>query len=107
MSKQAILDVLNERVRQDAKWGEQNHRNYGDTVDPDGQCMDWQARAEALKRLNAAAAAANDLAWDNILLEEVFEAFSEHDDMRLREELVQVAAVAVAWIECIDRRVKK
>lgn len=39
-----------------------------------------------------------------MLLEEVAEAFAESDDARLRAELVQVAAVAQAWIESIDRR---
>ena len=36
-------------------------------------------------------------------MEEVAEAFEEHDPARLRSELVQVAAVAVAWVEKIDR----
>ena len=30
--------------------------------------------------------------------------FAEHDPEQLRKELLQVAAVAVAWIEAIDRR---
>lgn len=77
-----VLDhVAAERERQDEKWGEQNH-------------LDW--------------------VWNAILMEEVGEAAEEvlttafgaaakgHGD--LRSELVQVAAVAVAWIEAIDRR---
>jgi hypothetical protein len=64
-----VLDeVQDERRRQDAKWGEQNH--------PDG----------------------------TIALEEVFEALVETDPAKLRDELLQVAAVAVAWVEAIDRR---
>lgn len=77
----ALEDVWDERDRQDEKWGEQNHL---------------------------------DLTWNAILMEEVGEAAQEvlttafgaaakgHGD--LREELVQVAAVAIAWIEAIDRR---
>lgn len=42
--------------------------------------------------------------WEDVLVEEVAEAIDAPDDAALREELVQVAAVAVAWIECIDRR---
>lgn len=42
--------------------------------------------------------------WRHILQEEVAEAFAELDPAPLREELIQVAAVAVAWIEAIDRR---
>lgn len=77
----ALQSVLNERKRQDSLWGEQNH-------DP------------AL--------------WTSILMEEVGE-FShevlshyfggqspEKLDL-MREELVQVAAVALAMVECIDR----
>ncbi len=45
-----------------------------------------------------------DVNWKTILLEEVAEAFAENDPATLRRELVQVAAVAAAWIEAIDRR---
>lgn len=43
-------------------------------------------------------------AWRHILDEEVAEALAETDPERLRAELVQVAAVAVQWIEALDRR---
>ncbi|TIH26025.1 NUDIX hydrolase, partial [Subtercola vilae] len=42
--------------------------------------------------------------WQDILLEEVFEAFAESDTSKLRTELIQVAAVAQQWVEAIDRR---
>jgi len=42
--------------------------------------------------------------WRDILYEEVLEAYVETDWSALRAELVQVAAVAVAWIEHLDRR---
>jgi hypothetical protein len=42
--------------------------------------------------------------WRHILTEEVYEAFAESDPTKLRAELVQVAAVAVQWIQAIDRR---
>ena len=41
--------------------------------------------------------------WADILREEYFEALAETDPARLRVELIQVAAVAVAWVEAIDR----
>lgn len=50
------------------------------------------------------------LGYDAILLEEVYEAIEESwggERERLRTELVQVAAVAVAWIESIDKRAKE
>lgn len=80
-----LTDVAAERERQDVKWGEQNH---------------------------------DDAHWAPILGEEFGEAMTEVNNIlwykgeikkevliqHLREELVQVAAVAVAWIECFDRR---
>jgi hypothetical protein len=42
--------------------------------------------------------------YGDIFIEEVAEAIGAANEDRLREELVQCAAVAVAWIEAIDRR---
>lgn len=72
-------DIKIERDRQDRKWGEQNH---------------------------------DDGTWSLILGEEVGEAceaalsalFGGGQTDALRDELVQIAAVATAWIECLDRR---
>jgi NTP pyrophosphatase (non-canonical NTP hydrolase) len=74
---EAVLDLVRtERMRQDKKWGEQNHP---------------------------------DLYWLGILVEEVGEvsraviegsAWADRRD----KEIVQVAAVAVAWMEAIRRR---
>lgn len=77
----SLEDVLAERLRQDAKWGEQNH---------------------------------DDLYWLGIQTEEVGEVAKEcieaalndgidHEE-NLRIELTHVAAVALQWIEAIDRR---
>jgi NTP pyrophosphatase (non-canonical NTP hydrolase) len=86
MKRDVIGEVINERKRQDDKWGEQNH-------------------IPAI--------------WMNILMEEVGEAskemlesdfeyakdWTEYGELleNYRTELVQVAAVAVAAIECLDR----
>lgn len=78
----AATDVFYERSRQDAKWGEQNHADV------------W---------------------WSAILGEEFGEVSQAilHDEFggkaagTTRAELVQLAAVALAWIECIDRRAKR
>ena len=45
--------------------------------------------------------------WMHILREEIAEVFMESDPTRLREELIQVAAVAVSWVEKIDGRVSR
>ena len=71
-------EIKNERQNQDDKWGEQNHNMF---------------------------------IWNTILGEEVGEAneatldahFANKGWAHYRDELIQVAAVAVAIIECLDR----
>lgn len=79
--------IREERMRQDIKWGEQNH---------------------------------SDPVWLTVLAEEIGEAAKEVLEQRaangyvdvlppevtahLRDELIQSAAVLVAWIEHLDRR---
>lgn len=96
----ALEDVRAERGRQDARWGEQNQ--------PDGTSLSLEhtAAREAARQECDLAAAAGAVTWRHILNEEVREAFAETSVEALRRELVQVAAVAVAWIEDLDRRVK-
>lgn len=69
----SISNVLHEREQQDQKWGEQNH---------------------------------NPKIWLAILMEEVSEvakALIENEPRNYRNELVQVAAVAISAIESFDR----
>ena len=95
----ALADVADERRIQDAKWGVQNL--------PDGTSKEeWSAVANAARTLCNMAASEDAVTWKDILMEEFFEAMAESDPKKLREELVQVAAVAVQWIEAIDRRVQ-
>ena len=71
----ALAEVSYEGDKQDVKWGEQQGHS--------------------------------DLLWNAILGEErgeVERAILEHDYDGLRTELVQVAAVAVCWIEALDSR---
>ncbi|MEU4781059.1 hypothetical protein [Micromonospora sp. NPDC023633] len=94
-----LAEVLDERRRQDAKWGEQNH--------PDGTARNgWADRelADVSRRLCQDAAGLGLVTWRHILDEEMREVFAEEDPAKLRAELLQVAAVAVAWVEAIDRR---
>lgn len=112
---QVLADVLAERARQDAKWGEQNHRDgtgpRRTPLDRIGAQLDGPLEYETAQHLANAAKEATDVhakrgtvTWTDILLEEVFEALAEGDSTRLRAELIQVAAVAVQWAEAIDRR---
>lgn len=77
MIEDVLRDILHERRRQDKKWGAD--RNL------------------------------DDYHWAAILGEEfgeVCEASLDSLEVGLRNELIQVAAVAVAWIECLDRNLK-
>ncbi|MDX3544343.1 NUDIX hydrolase [Streptomyces europaeiscabiei] len=92
-----LAEVQAERGRQDAKFGEQNH--------PDGTGLPiYQHSARRYRDAADRNAADGVLAWRDVLLEEVHEALAEKDPAALRAELVQVAAVATAWIAAIDRR---
>lgn len=92
-----LADVREERRAQLARWGVQRH--------PDGTGgVMWQARRDEARRQTDHRAAIGDVNWLLILHEEVLEALAEHEPAALRRELVQVAAVAVAWIEDIDSR---
>jgi hypothetical protein len=103
-----LCEVAAERERQDAKWGVQNHPSG-----TGGEGEHWESdtlrevrRDRAKQAINACDLAASQkrLTWRHILNEELAEAVAEDESADLREELVQVAAVAVGWIECIDRR---
>lgn len=96
----ALSSVGRERERQYTKWGPQHH--------PDGTDDGFTAKAkrEYARRICDENAAAGRGTWLDILTEEVAEAFAETDPVKLRKELVQVAAVAVAWVEDIDSREK-
>jgi len=75
----AYEDVLAERTRQDAKWGEQNH-------DP------FTYLTVLGEEYGEACQAALHLR------------FGGHAAGKLREEAVQTAAVALALVECLDRQ---
>ena len=97
MTQPVLADVASERRRQDDLWGEQNH--------PDGTGRAAQvAAAEVARAITDRSAEAGTLTWAEILTEETTEALAETDPAKLRRELVQVAAVAAAWIEALDRR---
>lgn len=95
-----VLDeVKHERYKQHLKFGEQNH--------PDGTGAEHSRTTANIARSQCQEAfAAKRGTWKHILREEYAEAMAEIDAKELREELIQVAAVCVAWVEAIDRRPK-
>lgn len=103
MSRESILqEVSAERDRQEAKWGPQDWPICS-------TLRQWAGALEAqyAKARCNEAAKNNRLTFADILDEEVAEVYAESDPLRQREELVQVAAVAVQMIEVIDRRLGK
>jgi len=75
------------------------------TAVPDGTGADWQKHEADIARMTCQSAfAAGDGSWMAILHEEVAEAFAESDPTLLRAELLQVAAVALRWVEAIEAR---
>jgi hypothetical protein len=95
-----IFAAINkERERQDDKFGKQNHPMLGTFV---GICPSEAALKDELK-LRRDRIKHGHTGWFDILMEEVCEAFLARKLKNAREEMVQVAAVAVAIIEYLDR----
>lgn len=96
-SYNVLMEVAFERIRQDAQWGRQDH--------PDGTGNKTQQdHAKFARKWCDDAFGAGYGTWDDILTKAVAGAEGERDRARLRAELLKVAAVAVAWIEALDRR---
>jgi len=110
-----LTQIADERDRQDEKWGVQNHPSLDPVLTSrDGGCtpermaeeyeIPTASRARFMCQL---AAQRGDLSWPQILVEELCEAIEagvlRGEGPEFREELVQAAAVLVAWVECIDR----
>ena len=122
MSEMTTVAVLNEvhaeRLQQEDAWGEQNHPDgTGPKCDAIGEYAvageatgaiwgvnDNEELREAATERCQTKHDAGEGTWEHILTEEWAEALACDDPEALRHELVQVAAVAVAWIEAIDRR---
>jgi 8-oxo-dGTP pyrophosphatase MutT (NUDIX family) len=91
-----LTDVAAERLAQDARFGIQEF--------PDGTGPERAPAAEAAKQACQEAKARGEITWRHILTEEFLEALAESEPGPLRAELVQTAAVAVKWIQALDRR---
>jgi hypothetical protein len=90
-----LKEIQQERERQNAKWGEQNH--------PIGSDKSYSYLADFFRARCDKAFKDGIGTYFDILLEEVAEAAAEIDADATRIELIQVAAVVVAMIEKIDR----
>lgn len=94
-------EVYEERRRQLQKWGVQDH-----PMGTGAEVMLWNYEVQDLLKFVTDFNDENDNPfWGTILLEEVLEALAEPEESpNLRRELLQVAAVAVAAVEDLDRR---
>jgi len=103
MTDGVLAEVRKERQFQENKWGQQNH--------PDGTGEDqfWSFEGtlgeirDVMKMRCDSLSKDGKPTYESILTEEFFEAIAEKEKLKLRAELVQVAAVAVSWVEKIDR----
>jgi len=100
-------EIRAERKRQDEKWGEQNCPMLG----KDRYYPGWEKRYPEIGVISVQLEVTKErirkveYGWFDILLEEVCEAFLETKLDKQREEMIQVAAVAVKIIEYLDRRI--
>lgn len=101
MTNNPLYDIAAERAAQDAKWGAVGTPQR---THPDGTAAYWSGQADRAKQRCTIMAEMGQITWADILSEEFFEALAETEPAALRAELVQVAAVCVAWIESIDLR---
>lgn len=92
-----------ELKRQDERWGQQDHPDWGGRT-PGVERSSYAHALVSIRSRESRARVNNELGWDLILREEVYEALSEPDDDERCEELIQVAAVALQWVAAIRRR---
>jgi len=96
-----LAEVAEERYRQICQWGDQSSLPLGTGG------YEYQQRSFDASAACERAAAAGDVTWRHILNEEFWEVLAESDPRLVRMELIQVAAVAVAMIESIDRNARR
>ena len=104
-----LADVALERQSQFARYG--TNEDLPDGTGPDAKWLiTYVDRGAAQVEVDLRAdyqlreALMGEVSWMHLVREEVAEAFAENDPARLREELIQVAALAVSWIEKLDAR---
>lgn len=103
-----LHEVFQEREAQERKWGQQNHPNgTGPNRMALGKITPSPVFNDTLRDLLRSRCdhmhQAGYGTFEQILTEEWAEAISEFDPRKLRKELIQVAAVATAWVEKLDR----
>lgn len=97
--------VRAEREKQTVKWGEQNHPSLKlgyDTGIKTAQILNLPSEG-LIKSLVDQEAKTKESNWSTIALEEFTEVVIADNDYERRAELIQLIAVCVQWVECLDR----
>ena len=106
----AVLDeVFDERVRQVARYGQNDDLDNG--TGPDAEWLTpftTDTATDIEENLRAEYEASEKKTgkptWMHLIREEIAEAFQEDDPERLAEELTQVAALCVSWVETLRKK---
>lgn len=93
---QIFRELIDERVRQNRKHGPVPLTRES------GCSKNFEWLADQAKQRTDRASAFGGATWKDILEEEIWEAYAEEDWELCRAELIQVAAVAISWIEDSD-----
>lgn len=104
-------EIRIERQKQNEKWGEQNHAcldvvllNRNRKASPERMCEEYEIPSENRAKQNCDNSFSQGRGtYAHIAVEEISEVISAFDIHKRREELIQLTAVCVAWIEKIDR----
>lgn len=105
-TEQVLSDITSERRRQVAKWGVQHRPEFKPLTSlVDAQVRELTAKAlcDYFEKKGPLLGYTGGATWEHILDEEYAEALAETDPIKRRKELVECAAVIVAWIEDLDR----
>jgi len=98
----SVFDEIEaELLRAEAKFPDQHLPNFPERMDWDHATAERDQAQELTDRCHAKGV----VTWWHVLREEVYEAFAESDPAKLRAELIQVGAMAVRWIEDLDRAI--
>lgn len=96
---ETVDEIKYELLRQNNLWGEQNHPSVPKHGEPaHGIPAERVAKIQCELARNAGR-----MTWAHILVEEVAEACSAPTPKLMIEELIQVAAVAISWVDSIQR----
>lgn len=100
-----LRDVLTERQRQFDLWGDQDHPSVckSDENRPITEIYGLPTAAEAREDVEVSRELGY-LSWAGIATEELSEVVEARTEEERREELVQLTALLIGWIEAIDRK---